>query len=61
MFRIYLRILQRRNDEAIAEARSLLARTDEPLEGFARASRSISDFASAAGERRPRRDTFAAV
>ena len=31
--RIYLRILQHRNDEAIAEARALLARTDEPLEG----------------------------
>ena len=62
VFRIYLRILQRRNDEAIAEARSLLARTDESLEGYRTRIAVFLGFAQLrAGDASAARDTFAAV
>ena len=53
--RVYLRLLQRRNDDAIAEAKALLARPEDALEGLATRSRSIAASPSAAPAMRPRR------
>jgi TolB-like protein/Tfp pilus assembly protein PilF len=61
-FRIYLRILQRRNDEAIAEAKSVLARPDESLEGFRSRIGVYLGFAELrAGDAAAARETFAAL
>jgi TolB-like protein/Flp pilus assembly protein TadD len=62
VFRIYLRILQRRNDEAIAEAKSLLARTDGVLEGYRTKIAVYLGFAQLrAGDATAASDTFAEV
>jgi TolB-like protein/Flp pilus assembly protein TadD len=62
VFRIYLRILQRRNDEAITEAKSLLARTDEALDGYRARIAVFLGFAQhRAGDAASARDTFAAL
>ena len=62
VFRIYLRILQRRNAEAIAEARSVLARPDEALDGYRTRIAVFLGFAQLrAGDAAAARDTFAAV
>lgn len=62
MGRVYLRLLQRRDDEAIAEADALLARSDDALEGW---RTRIETFRALAERRAGRADaaraTFAAI
>lgn len=60
--RIYLRVLQGRNDEAIAEATALLARTDDALEGWRTRIATYRAFAERrAGRVDASRATFAAA
>ncbi|HJT99270.1 MAG TPA: hypothetical protein VJ696_13215 [Rhodanobacteraceae bacterium] len=62
MARVYLRLLQRRNDDAIAEADALLARPDDALEGARTRIGIFRAFAELrAGRSDAARESFAAV